>query len=198
MKGTKNNVGYELLTPRQVAKILMVSPITVRQWAQKGRLKAYMTAGGHRRFSSKDVEEFAQKNNVTKPSSNQLKILIIDDNVEYLKLLVHMFESFQLNKEVIIETATDGFDGGLKIHTFKPDFLLLDLKMHGMDGFEVCEKVKNNTKTAHIRILTMTGFTKQNKTDRILQLGAEVCLAKPIKMDVLLDHLDLSIIKEFS
>ncbi|MDH5649062.1 MAG: helix-turn-helix domain-containing protein, partial [Gammaproteobacteria bacterium] len=45
---TDNDKDY--LTPSDVAKLLMVSPVTVRQWAQKGALKSKATLGGHRRF----------------------------------------------------------------------------------------------------------------------------------------------------
>ena len=45
----------EYLTPNEVASLLLVSPITVRQWAQKGLLEAQTTAGGHRRFARAEV-----------------------------------------------------------------------------------------------------------------------------------------------
>ncbi len=48
------------LTPNEVATLFMVSPITVRQWAQKGLLKAEVTVGGHRRFLRGEVERFAR------------------------------------------------------------------------------------------------------------------------------------------
>lgn len=190
----KSNLPQErqLLSPKEVAKILMVSPITVRQWAQKDKLKAYTTAGGHRRFDLKDVEEFAHKNNVKTPTTNQLKVLIIDDDESYLKLIGHMIDSIQTDKKILIDTATNGFDGGLKVQAFKPDILLLDLKMQRMNGFEVCKQVKASPETTHIRILTMTGFANQESTEKILQLGAEACLTKPIKLDVLIKHLGIS------
>jgi len=191
MKEKKSSPEQQLLSPKQAAKILMVSPITIRQWAQKGKLKAYMTAGGHRRFKLKDVQEFASRNNVKAPISSQLKILIIDDDEAILKFLGHLFDSLNADKKIIIEMATNGFNGGLKIRTFNPDFLLLDLKMQGMDGFEVCKQVKDSQDTAHIRILTMTGFPNQENTARILKLGAEACLAKPLNVDILKKHLGL-------
>jgi excisionase family DNA binding protein len=46
------------LTPNEVAELLMVAPVTVRSWAQKGLLVAKVTPGGHRRFLKSDVERY--------------------------------------------------------------------------------------------------------------------------------------------
>jgi len=185
-----NTASEELLSPKQAAKILMVSPITIRKWAQKNKLKAFTTAGGHRRFRLKDLKEFAEQNNVITPDYQPQKVLIIDDDDQILKFLTQMFDDI-IGKKIIVKTATNGFDGGLKIHSFKPDFLLLDLKMQGIDGFEVCKQVKQNELTSHIRILTMTGFLTQECTDEIIALGAESCFSKPININELLIHMGL-------
>ncbi len=190
----KGNTEQELLTPSQAAQILMVSPITLRQWAQKGMLPAYTTAGGHRRFRLIDLENFARDNNSTTANKNNsdLRLLVIDDDENILRFLGHLFKEVS-TKNVIFETATNGFDGGLKVHSFKPDFLLLDLKMSGMDGFEVCQQVKQNSLTADIRVLTMTGFPTKENTERIISLGAEACFAKPLDIKAVLSHMKLSI-----
>ncbi len=190
----KSNTEQELLTPSQAAQILMISPITLRQWAQKGMLPAYTTVGGHRRFRLTDIENFARDNNSTIANKNNsdLRLLVIDDDENILRFLGHLFEEVS-TKNVILETATNGFDGGLKIHSFKPDFLLLDLKMSGMDGFEVCQQVKQNSITADIRVLTMTGFPTRENTERIISLGAEACFAKPLDIKAVLSHMKLSI-----
>jgi len=181
----------KLLSPKQAAKILMVSPITVRQWAQKGKLKALTTAGGHRRFLLKDIEDFIQQHRPQPQDTDTLKILIIDDDEHILKLLTHVFDKVTTKKS-IVQTATNGFEGGLKVNSFKPDILLLDLKMQGMDGFEVCKQVKQNHDTALIRIITMTGNASQSNIEKILALGAEACISKPIDIQSLLNYLGLA------
>ena len=54
------------LTPKDVAMLLQVEPGTVRVWSQEGRLRSTMTPGGHRRFSYRDVEEFAREHNIVR------------------------------------------------------------------------------------------------------------------------------------
>jgi excisionase family DNA binding protein len=60
-----NDTSKVYLTPKEVAKLFMVSPITVRSWAKKGLLVAKFTPGGHRRFLKSDVERFMRENGVT-------------------------------------------------------------------------------------------------------------------------------------
>ncbi len=86
------------------------------------------------------------------------------------------------------ETASDGFEVGTKIMQFKPDLMILDLFMPGMDDFEVCKQIKGNSSTSHIKILILTGFdTKENK-ERIMRTGADGYLVKPVEKSVLLKN----------
>ena len=88
MQTTKPVKGY--LTPREVADLLMVSPITVRQWAQKGWLEAQTTPGGHRRFLHRHVELFARNRGLTlnQGGDDSTRILIVDDDEQISGFLV--------------------------------------------------------------------------------------------------------------
>ncbi|MDD5633164.1 MAG: helix-turn-helix domain-containing protein, partial [Methylococcales bacterium] len=79
---TLNDKNKDYLTPNEVAKLMMVSPITVRSWAQKGLLAAKITPGGHRRFLKSDVERFIRESRAVQipVDSNALRILIVDDD----------------------------------------------------------------------------------------------------------------------
>ena len=72
----------EFLTPHEVATLLMVSPVTVRQWAQKGLLAAQTTAGGHRRFAIETVAAFARERGIDLPGITA-RLLIVDDNRQF-------------------------------------------------------------------------------------------------------------------
>lgn len=175
------------LTPNEVAEQLMVSPVTVRQWAQKGQLKAETTPGGHRRFLRSEVERFVReyKLPLKQPAANPLKILIVDDDVQLSRYLVELLSN--LPKQPVTETANDGFDAGTKVLTFQPDLMLLDLMMPDLNGFEVCRFIKQNPETKNIRIIAMTGYHSQENVDAITHAGAEECIAKPINSRGLLD-----------
>src|SRR5437868_972690 len=71
------------LTPNEVAELLMVNPVTVRQWAARGLLRSLTTPGGHRRFLLRDVEEFARSRGSTpapRNSGRPERVLIVDDD----------------------------------------------------------------------------------------------------------------------
>src|SRR6185312_12057904 len=71
------------LTPNEVAELLMVNPVTVRQWAARGLLRSLTTPGGHRRFLLSDVEEFARSRgsaSVPRGSGRPDRVLVVDDD----------------------------------------------------------------------------------------------------------------------
>lgn len=186
------------LTPGSVAKILSVSPVTVRQWAQKGMLKSRVTAGGHRRFSLEDVKKFASAYGHTlaeDADSSEARILIIDDDKQLSGYLRELLTTLPYNIEV--EVADDGFSAGSMVLQFKPDIILLDLMMPGMDGFQVCKRLKAGQITRDIRVIAMTGFPSKENVNRILLEGAEACLNKPVSKDTILDAIGTEFLNRY-
>lgn len=168
------------LTPNEVAELLLVSPVTVRQWAQKGQLRAEVTPGGHRRFIRSEVERFARQRGVDlgAPPGGALRVLIVDDDEQLAGYLTELLAT--VSDGVVTETAFDGFQAGQKVHTFIPHVVLLDLMMPGLDGVAVCRLLKNDPATRSIRVIAMTGYHSKENVERVLAAGAEVCLAKPL------------------
>lgn len=179
------------MTSNEVAKMLMVSPVTVRQWTQKGELKAESTPGGHRRFLHHDVERFARERGLTLLllDDDTLRILIVDDDKQLTRYLVE-FLSEHLN--VVTEVAQNGFEAGQKVQKFKPDVVLLDLMMPGMSGIEVCRQLKSEPATKAIRVIAMTGVDSDENINGVLSAGAEACLKKPLDIHDLRETVGLT------
>lgn len=180
------------LTPNEVAELLMVNPVTVRQWAARGLLRSLTTPGGHRRFLLSDVEEFARSRGATPVARNSGRpdrILIVDDDPNFSRLLQRLIEGRDPHVET--EIAHDGFEAGVKVESFRPHALVLDLMMPGIDGFEVCRRLRARPTLNHIRIVAVTGFAIPENIDRILTAGANACLEKPIDSERLLTELGL-------
>src|SRR5690348_17738623 len=78
------------LTPNEVAELLMVNPVTVRQWAARGLLRSMTTPGGHRRFLLSDVEEFARSRG-SAPQAHVAgrpeRVLIVDDDRQVSRMV---------------------------------------------------------------------------------------------------------------
>lgn len=171
------------LTPNEVAQWMMVSPVTVRAWAQKGMLQAEVTPGGHRRFRSEEVERFARQWN---PVGNRgpLRVLIVDDDRSVVGFLKELLEGAA--DPVTVEVAYDGFEAGRKVHAFTPDIVLLDYMMPGIKGSEVCRQIKQTPGLANVRVIAMSGLLSPEYEAELVAAGAECCLTKPIDTNRLL------------
>ncbi len=170
-----------LLTPSEAAKLLHVAPTTIRHWAQIGRLPFISTPGGHRRFDKNDILSLMStpKTNV----KNDFSILIIEDDKEFADMLTQFLENlFPYTK---IKIAYNPFDAGDLLHTFKPDVVMLDLMMAGMDGFSICHRIKSTPATENIIVIAMTGALTDDNVNRIVELGAETCFGKPLNFPLL-------------
>lgn len=187
--GTETEKAY--MTPYEVAELLMVAPVTVRSWAQKGLLRSLATPGGHRRFLREDVERFARDNGVSLDlrKGTGLRVLVVDDDPMFTDRL-SAFLAGQ-GERVVVEVAHDGFDAGSKVHTFKPEVVVLDLMMPALDGFRVCRQIKADPATAAIRVIAVTGYPTPENVRRSLKEGAACCLGKPLDNDALLEALGL-------
>jgi len=180
------------LTPNEFAKRLNVATVTVRKWAQKGLLNAITTPGGHRRYSEKELERFALEHNIPykNEGDSRLRVLIVDDDDQLRRYLMERF-AINASEQIEVAEAEDGFEAGHKLHTFKPNIVLLDLMMPGVDGFEVCKAIKGNEITSYVRVIAMTGFYDSKNIERIVAVGAETCIAKPIDFNTLLSIIDI-------
>lgn len=186
VKNTGNN---KLLTPNDVAELLMVSPTTVRFWAQKGALKAKTTPGGHRRFTIEDIEDFAESRGMRlQTDMSTLRVLVVDDDVSLGHYLVEYLGQMD---GVECEMANYSFEAGLKVRSFQPHLVLLDVMMPGLDGFQVCQMMKSDRSMRNIRIIAMTGFASDENVSKILSAGAEACLSKPLDKEKLKTLLNL-------
>ena len=151
----------QFLTPTEVATLLSVSPVTVRQWAQKGLLEARTTAGGHRRFPVEAVRKLAAEMGMTLPASADANphLLIVDDDQQINRFLVTLFT--KRYPGLAVSAAFDGFDAGVKVQRIKPTVVLLDVMMPGIDGVEVCRVIKADPETQGTRVIAMTGSTSE-------------------------------------
>ncbi len=108
------------------------------------------------------------------------KILIIDDEKTNLKVLSDI-----LKNDVEVILAKDGEQGISKAIQFKPDLILLDVIMPGMNGFEVIRQLKGNTMTSAIPVIFVTAEMDVIKEERGLKLGACDYIQKPFHVAIL-------------
>ena len=138
-----------------------------------------------------EIERFAREKDLTiqLPTDDTLRILIVDDDVQLAEFLSDFLNS--VDAFVTTRIANDGYTAGKLVQVFRPHVVLLDLVMAGLNGFDVCDQIKNDPATKATRVITMTGFYDKTNVDRALRSGAECCIEKPFDHDELLTLLGL-------
>jgi two-component system CheB/CheR fusion protein len=113
------------------------------------------------------------------------RVLVVEDNldsVHSLALLLH-------DMGHIVEYAINGYVALSVAGRFHPDFVLLDLGLPGMDGFEVCREIKRDPTMQRTRVIAITAFSQAEYRSRAAEAGCELYLVKPVATDVLEDLL---------
>jgi excisionase family DNA binding protein len=176
------------MTPTEVAALMMVSPITVRGWSQKGLLKAEVTPGGHRRYLREEVERF-MRDASTGGRRTVLRVLIIDDEPAVLGQLRDLIESASPSAQV--ELAQDGFEAGRKVQSYTPDWILLDDFMPGLISAEVARRIIDMPKMGKTRIVGLSDFSQPERQAELSRAGVALVLRKPVDPLALLSTLGL-------
>lgn len=105
----------------------------------------------------------------------QGRLLIVDDSATTVRLLVAVLKDLGE-----IRTASDGETALIEARSFLPDVMLLDVEMPGMDGYEVCKRLKTDPATAHISVFFVTSHSSADHEITALDAGASDFIGKPI------------------
>lgn len=122
------------------------------------------------------------------------KILIVDDDPN-IAILVKMALSAKANyRTEIVNSGSECLD---KVKDYPPDLILLDVMMPGMDGFEVCKRLKANEATRYIPVIMITAKTEMTDKVHGMEIGANDYITKPFSPDELLARVQATLkIKE--
>ena len=169
-------------TTHDISRLLQVNPRSVINWIEQKLLPSYRTPGGHRRVRRDDLLAFLRKHQIPTPSSlvdGKFRILIVDDQEEVVNLLKTHLQR-QGSYEII--SASNGISAMIEVGRVKPDLLILDVMIPGVDGIEVCRRIKADAanKTAIIVI-----SSKAESEKNVLQAGADVFMPKPLDLEKL-------------
>jgi two-component system alkaline phosphatase synthesis response regulator PhoP len=107
------------------------------------------------------------------------KVLLIDDDVDFLKLISLILK--EAGAQAI--TARDGLEGMGKLFTQRPDLIILDVMMPGIDGFKICQRIRQYSNTP---LIMLTALDHDEHMLKGLEAGADDFLSKPINREVLL------------
>lgn len=108
--------------------------------------------------------------------TSRRKILFVDDEPAIIKI---MKSRLQAGGKYEVETAASGEEALARAGEYKPDLILLDICMPGIDGYEVCRRLKENPLTADIPVLMFTASQEEHFIEKGLKAGAEDVINKP-------------------
>jgi len=113
------------------------------------------------------------------------KIMVIEDELDLLKII-----TFRIKKsgyEII--TATDGNTGIALIEEHRPDLILLDLRIPGIDGWEVCRRIKGHKQLCYIPVILLSASVCEINDETVKQIGAQDYLRKPFEPQSLIEKI---------
>jgi len=158
----------EFCSTKQAASIIGVSHRTIQLWVESGILQAWKTAGGHRRITMQSVGKLVdQRREALAPvaaapaaaaNGERKKLLVVDDDATLLRLYELEMAGWDLEFDML--KAKNGFEALIKIGEAKPDLLISDLSMPGMDGFRMIRTLRTEQAYADMAIIVVSGLDK--------------------------------------
>jgi PAS domain S-box-containing protein len=125
-------------------------------------------------------------------SEKMARILIVDDDEQIVSLLSKVLARHPL---YIVEAAYNGIEGLIKMGTFEPDVLILDVSMPDMDGIEVCRKLRNDLSLSAVSVIIITGHVNNPRLRELKEMGFHEIYAKPFATDDIMNAVSEALIR---
>ena len=163
------------LTLGQAAKYLGVAQSTIRKWSDQGRVPAFYTPGGHRRYRRADLDNFLNRSGPGGAIQQGPLVLIVDDDPrvrEYVRVNLEM-EGYGVRE------AGSAEEGLAVLEEVSPDLILLDVMMPEVDGWEMLRRVQERHGVGAIPVVMFSGKVDDAVADEAAERGAQGFIGKP-------------------
>src|SRR5437764_2176074 len=171
----------EWMTLGQAAKYLGVAQSTIRKWSDTGRVPAFYTPGGHRRYKRGDLDAFLERSGPGKPARGPLVLLVDDDS--------QVREVVRINLEMegyAVREAANAEDGLAALEEEAPDLILLDVMMPQVDGWEMLRRVQERHGVGSIPVVMFSGQLDAGR--EAVERGAQGFVGKPFDLRALIEQ----------
>src|SRR6516165_9265182 len=173
----------EWMTLGQAARFLGVAQSTIRKWSDQGRVPAFYTPGGHRRFRRGDLELFLARSGPGRRQAGPTVLLVDDD--ERMRELVRI----ELEREGYdVQEAASADEGLAAIESRKPELVLLDVMMPHVDGWEMLRQIQERYGVGSISVLMFSGQLDEAGERQAASSGARGFVGKGFDLDELVDQ----------
>ena len=171
----------EWLTLGQAAKFLGVAQSTIRKWSDQGRVPAFYTPGGHRRYRRRDLEAFLDRSGPGGRTSGPL-VLVVDDDArlrEFMRVNLEM-EGYSVKEAASADEALAA------IEDQAPELVLLDVVMPGVDGWQMLQRMQE--RHGSIPVIMFSGQVDERSAGEAEERGARAFVGKPFDPQELLSR----------
>ncbi len=173
----------EWLTLGQAALFLGVAQSTIRKWADQGRVPAFYTPGGHRRFRRGDLETFLARSGPGRQQSGP-SVLLVDDD-DGMREVVRL----ELEREGYdVQEAASADEGLAAIENRKPELVLLDVMMPQVDGWEMLRRIQERHGAGAIPVLMFSGQLDDEARRQAASSGARGFVGKGFDLEDLIEQ----------
>jgi excisionase family DNA binding protein len=173
----------EWLTLGQAARFLGVAQSTIRKWSDQGRVPAFYTPGGHRRFRRGDLDAFLTRSGPARQQAGPTVLLVDDD--ERMRELVRV----ELEREGYdVREAASADEGLTAIENRKPELVLLDVMMPHVDGWEMLRRIQERHGAGAIPVLMFSGQLDEEARRQAASSGARGFVGKPFELEELVEQ----------
>jgi excisionase family DNA binding protein len=169
------------LTLGQAAKFLGVAQSTIRKWSDQGRVPAFYTPGGHRRYRRRDLEAFLDRSGPGSRTEGPL-VLVVDDDArlrEFMRVNLTM-EGYSVREAASAEEALKA------IEDTAPELVLLDVVMPGVDGWQMLQRMQE--RHGSIPVIMFSGKVDEKSAADAEERGARGFVGKPFDPQQLIER----------
>ena len=171
------------LTLGQAAKYLGVAQSTIRKWSDHGRVPAFYTPGGHRRYRRADLDKFLESSGPGAREQAGPTLLVVDDDD---RMREYMRASLELEGYTVLEAGTA--DEGMAVLEGEqpPQLILLDVMMPGMDGWGMLQRIQE--RHGSIPVIMFSSQVDERSAADAEERGASGFVGKPFDPQQLIDQ----------
>lgn len=168
------------------AKLMGLSVATVQALVEKGEIEAWKTLGGHRRIALNSINAYITRHSPQRARADtnpkhRLRVLLVEDDEAACELYRNYFEEWDLAVDCTFMTSA--IEALMDIASMKPDLLITDLSMPGVDGLEMLKALKRNQNLADLQIVVISGLPAEAVAARGGIPAHAHLLKKPINFD---------------
>jgi excisionase family DNA binding protein len=160
------------LTLGQAAKFLGVAQSTIRKWSDQGRVPAFYTPGGHRRYRVADLERFLDRSGPGARTNGPVVLVVDDDDGlrEFVRVNLEL-DGYDVREAASAEQALAA------IADQPPDLVLLDVVMPGVDGWQMLQQLQE--RHGAIPVIMFSGKVDEASAAEAQKRGAQGFVGKP-------------------